>query len=149
MRDILLWLHIVGGGTWLGANLMQAVVGPRMMANRETAPGWLRAVEKASGPLYGSASGLLLLTGIILVLISDGAYSFGSVFVGVGLAVVIIGGALAGLVFGRKTKQMIALYDGGQETQVPAIYRSLSSWGILDSLLIIVAILAMVSKWGA
>ena len=147
MRNLLLWLHIIGGGTWLGANLMQAFVGPKLMANRETAPGWLRAVEKSSGPLYGGASGLLLISGIILVLISDGAYKFGSLFVTIGIAVVIIGGALAGLVFNRKTKQMIGLFDSGQDAQVPAVYRSLSTWGIIDSLLIVVAILAMVSRW--
>lgn len=147
MRDLLLWLHIIGVGTWLGANLTQAFVGPKLMANRETAPGWLRAIEKASRPLYGGASGLLLISGIILVIISDGAFRFSSLFVTIGFAVVIIGGALAGLVFGRKTKQMIGLYDSGQDAQVPAIYRSLSTWGIIDSLLIVVAILAMVSKW--
>jgi hypothetical protein len=149
MRDILLWLHIIGGGTWFGANMAQSFIGPKLMANRETAPGWLRAVEKASGPLYGAASGLLLVSGIILVLISDGAYSFGSVFVTIGIAVVIIGGALAGLVFNRKTRQMIGLFESGQEAQVPAIYRSLAVWGTIDTLLIAVAILAMVSKWGA
>ncbi|MGI8518491.1 MAG: hypothetical protein ACR2ME_09165 [Acidimicrobiia bacterium] len=148
MRDILLWLHIIGAGTWLGANITQAFVGPKLMANRETAPGWLRAVQSASGPLYGIASGLILITGIVLVLISDGAYEFSSVFVTIGFAVVIIGGALAGLVFNKKTRQMIGLYESGQDAQVPAIYRSVGTWGILDSLLIVVATLAMVSKWG-
>jgi hypothetical protein len=147
MRNILLWLHILGGGTWLGANLAQAFIGPRLMATRESGAAWLRAVEKASGPLYGTASGLLLLTGILLVL--NTSYEFGDAFVGVGIAVVIIGGALAGLVFNRMTRQMMAAYDSGQDAQVGAMYRSLSSWGLLDSVLIAVAILAMVSKWGA
>ena len=148
MRNILLWLHILGGGTWLGANLAQAIIGPRLMANRDAAPLWLRAVEKASGPLYGTASAVLLVTGIILVLISDGVFRFSSLFVTIGFAVVIIGGALAGLVFNRKTRQLIGLYDSGQDAQAPAIYRSLGAWGILDTVLVAVAILAMVSKWG-
>ncbi len=105
--------------------------------------------EKASGPLYGIASALILISGVILILTSDGVYRFSSLFVTIGFAVLILGGALAGLVFGRKTKQMIGLYDAGQDAQVPAIYRSLSTWGILDSLLVAFAILAMVSKWGA
>ncbi len=149
MRNILLWFHIIGAAMWLGANVAQAFIGPRLMANRETAPGWLRAVEKASGPLYGIASALILISGVILILTSDGVYRFSSLFVTIGFAVLILGGALAGLVFGRKTKQMIGLYDAGQDAQVPAIYRSLSTWGILDSLLVAFAILAMVSKWGA
>lgn len=149
MRDILLWLHIIGAATWLGANLTQAFVGPKLMANRETAPGWLRAVEKSSGPLYGTASALILITGIILIVTSDGIYRFSSLFVTIGFAVLILGGALAGLVFNRKTRQMIGMYDAGQDAQVAAIYRTLGTWGILDSLLVAFAILAMVSKWGA
>jgi uncharacterized membrane protein len=149
LRTFALWLHILGGATWFGANVAQAVIGPKMMRSGDGAAAWLRSVEKASGPLYGAASAVILITGIYLVLASDGTYSFGSVFVGIGIAVVIIGGALAGLIFGRKTKQMIALYDSGQASGAEGVYRSLGAWGVLDTLLIAFAVLAMVSKWGA
>ncbi len=71
------------------------------MADRETASGWLRGVEKASGPLYGTSTAVILVTAAILVLISD-TYEFSSLFVTIGFAVIIIGGALAGLVFNKK-----------------------------------------------
>ena len=119
------------------------------MRDNAVAPAWLRAVEKSSGPIYGTAAVVILATGIYLVLGSDGAYSFGSIFVGIGLGILIILGAMGGLVFGRKTKQMIALFDSGRATEVPTVYRSLSFFGILDTVLLAIAVLAMVSKWGA
>lgn len=149
MRNFALWLHILGAATWFGANIAQAVIGPKMMRTDEGAAAWLRSVEKASGPIYGAAFAVILLTGTYLVLSSDGAYSFGSAFVGIGIAVVIVSGALAGLIFSRKTKQMIAMYDSGEALGVERVYRSLGTWGVLDTLLIALAVLAMVSKWGA
>jgi hypothetical protein len=109
---------------------------------------WLKAVDKASGPIYGTASGLILLTGIYMVLSSDGAYSFGSTFVGIGIAVVIIGGALAGLVFNRKTRQAVGLFESGDSARAIPVYKSIGSWAVLDTALIAFAVLAMVSKWG-
>jgi hypothetical protein len=53
------------------------------------------------------------------------------------------------LVFGRKTKQMIGLYESGNTAEVAGIYRSLGTWGIIDTLLLALAVLAMVAKWGA
>ena len=149
MRNFALWLHILGAATWFGANIAQAVIGTKLIRDNAAAPAWLRAVEKSSGPIYGTAAVVILLSGVYLVLRPDSGFSFGSVFVGIGIAILIVLGAMGGLVFGRKTKQMIALYDSGKASEVAGVYRSLSSWGILDTLLLAVAVLAMVSKWGA
>ncbi|MGH8913929.1 MAG: hypothetical protein ACRDZM_05355, partial [Acidimicrobiia bacterium] len=93
-RDILLLLHIAAAGTWLGANLMQAVV-PSMAAKQgpETVAGWYRVTGRLAGPIYIPAGIVLLATGIWLVLIND-AYSFSSGFVTIGFAVIIIGALL-------------------------------------------------------
>lgn len=149
MRNLALWLHILGAATWFGANIAQAVIGSKMMRDPAGAPAWLRAVEKSSGPIYGAASVVILLSGVYLVLRPDSGFSFGSAFVGIGIAILIVLGAMGGLVFSRKTKQMIGLYDSGNTAAVAGVYRSLGTWGIIDTLLLAVAVLAMVSKWGA
>ena len=146
MRDVALWLHIIGASMWIGTNVAQMVIGPKLV-NGGAGLQWLKAVEKASGPIYGSASVLILLTGIYLVLSND-AFSFGSAFVGIGIAVVIIGGALAGLVFNRKTRQVIGLFEGGDSAKAIPVYKSIASWAVLDTALLVFAVLAMVSKWG-
>jgi len=147
LRNIALWLHILGGGTWLGANVMQAVVSRGLIGDDSTvAKRWMQAVQKASGPVYGIASALILITGLYLVLGFD-AYGFSDTFVGIGLAVLIIGGALAGLVFNRQTKVAIAAYESGNAAAAAPAHRSIAMWGTIDTLLIALAVLAMVSKW--
>lgn len=146
MRNAALWLHIIGASMWLGTNVAQMLIGPKLVNGGAGLP-WLKAVDKASGPIYGSASVLILATGIYLVLSND-AFSFGSTFVGIGIAVVIIGGALAGLVFNRKTRQAIGLFESGDDAKAMPVYKSISSWAVLDTALVAFAVLAMVSKWG-
>ena len=147
MRNVALWLHIIGVSMWIGANVAQMVIGPRLVKDG-AGLAWLRAVEKSSGPIYGSASGLIILTGIYLV-VSNDSFSFGSAFVGIGIAVVIIGGALAGLVFNRKTRQTIGLYESDDAAKATSVYQSIAGWAVLDTALLAFAVLAMVSKWGA
>lgn len=147
MRNIALWLHITGASMWIGTNVAQMVIGPRLVSAGAGLT-WLKAVEKSSGPIYGVASGLIILTGIYMVLSND-AFSFGSAFVGMGIAIIVIGGAMAGLVFNRKTRQAIGLFESGDSAKATAVYQSISGWAILDTALLVFAILAMVSKWGA
>ena len=146
MQNAALWLHILGASMWLGTNVAQMLIGPKLVNGGAGLP-WLKAVDKASGPIYGSASVLILATGIYLVLSND-AFSFGSAFVGIGIAVVIIGGAMAGLVFNRKTRQAIGLFESGDTARAMPVYKSISSWAVLDTALIAFAVLVMVSKWG-
>jgi hypothetical protein len=147
LRNVALWLHILGASMWLGTNVAQMLIGPRLVNGGAGLP-WLQAVDKASGPIYGSASVLILATGIYMVLSND-AFSFGSTFVGIGIAVLIIGGALAGLVFNRKTRAAIALFESGDSAKAMPVYKSIGSWAVLDTALVAFAALAMVSKWGA
>jgi uncharacterized membrane protein len=149
LRNIALWLHILGGGTWIGANLTQAAVGRRMTSGEPSiATRWLETVNKASGPLYGTASVVILATGIYLVLSSDGAFTFGTAFVGIGIAILIIGGAVAGLFFTPQTKKAIGLFSAGNSTEGLEVMERIGWVGVLDTLLIAFAALVMVLKWG-
>jgi Predicted integral membrane protein (DUF2269) len=148
LRTFALWLHILGGGTWLGGNVMQTAISRGLVGgDSNVAKRFMQTVEKASGPVYGTASVLILATGIYLVLSSDGAYSFGDTFVGFGIAVLVIGGVLAGLVFNRQTKAAIAAYESGNAAAAAPAHRSIAMWGTIDTVLVALAVLAMVAKW--
>lgn len=147
MRNIALWLHIIGVAIWLGANVAQGYLGPRLGTDRDAALPWFRAVESMSGPIYGGSGALVLLTGIYLVITNE-AFGFGSTFVTIGFTVIIISGAMGPLVFGRKTRTIVGHLEADEGDQAQRVYRTLGPWGILDTLLIVVAIFAMVAQWG-
>ncbi len=149
LSEIMLILHIVGVATWFGANIVQAVT-PSLAARQgtEVAAGWYRITEGLSGRIYIPAGILVALTGIGLVLDSDGAYSFGNTFVGIGLGVVIIGALLGSLVFGPGAKKAAAAVETGDQAQIRRAVSRLAGWGLVDTLLLLVAITAMVVKLG-
>jgi hypothetical protein len=150
LSEILLILHIVGVATWFGANIVQAVT-PSLAARQgaQVAAGWYRITEGLSTRLYIPAGILVALTGIGLVLDSEGAYSFGSTFVGIGLGVVIIGALLGSLVFGPGARKAASAVEAGDQAEVRRTASRLAGWGVVDTLLLLVAITTMVIKLGA
>jgi hypothetical protein len=149
MRNFLLFLHIVGAGTWLGANFTQAAVGRKLLTtSAQVAAAWTRSLEVLSRRLYNVTGILVLLSGIALVLVSDGAYSFTDAFVLVGVAMLIAGGAIGGGVLGRGNKRAAELYEeGGQSAELPPLQKRLVAWGVIDTVLLLLTILAMVYRW--
>jgi len=149
LRDILLVLHIAGAGTWLGANIVQAVA-PSMAAKQgpAAAAGWFRIAAGLSTRLYMPAAIVLLATGIWMVLIDD-AYGFGTTFVTIGFGMIIIGTLFGIFVFERGSIRAADAIDSGDQTAVKTARGRLAGFGILDTLLLLFTITAMVLRLGA
>ena len=149
LRDILLVLHIAGAGTWLGANIVQAVA-PSMSAKQgpAAAAGWFRVAAGLSTRLYMPAAITLLATGIWMVLIED-AYGFGTLFVTIGFGMIIIGTLLGIFVFERGSIRAADAIDSGDQTTAKAARGRLAGFGVLDTLLLLFTITAMVLRLGA
>ena len=77
LRDILLVLHIAGAGTWLGANIVQAVAPDGRQARPGCRCRMVRIAAGLSTRLYMPAAIVILATGIWMVLIED-VYGFGT-----------------------------------------------------------------------
>ncbi|MDP9495319.1 MAG: DUF2269 family protein [Actinomycetota bacterium] len=146
LRDLLLVLHIAGAGTWLGANIVQAVV-PAMAFKQAgaTASGWYRIAGRLSTVLYMPAAILILVTGIVLVLQSE-VYSFGSFFVTIGFTTIVIGALLGILVFGPVSNRAADAIDSGDEAGTKAATSRLATFGAIDSLLLLTTITVMVLR---
>jgi hypothetical protein len=145
-REILLVLHIVGAGTWLGANIVQAVV-PPIAARSGTAAlaGWYRVTAELSRRLYMPAAILILLTGVALVLESE-AYGFGSIFVTVGFGMIIIGAILGIVVFGPAGESAAEAVESEDHPRIKSAVSRLTTWGLVDTLLLLFTITAMVIR---
>lgn len=148
MRSLLLVLHILGVAVWLGANVTQAVVTPRLSrGGGEVAARWWETTVAMGRVLYPPAGFLVLLTGIGLVL-STG-YSFSDAFVAVGFVAVIVGIVLGITVFGPRGARAAQLHRGEGGEEVAGVQRTIAQFGVVDTLVLVTAVVAMVMKWGA
>ncbi|CAN5524615.1 MAG: hypothetical protein ACR2JP_10915 [Acidimicrobiia bacterium] len=148
MRNLLLIIHILSVGVWLGASVTQLVVGPRLTRqSSEVAAAWMTASMNLARKLYPVAGVLVLLTGIWLVLQSE-VYGFADVFVTVGLVAVIVGGVLGGPVFAPAAEKAAKAFGAGDTAAGSAAMVRIARFGLLDVVLLVVAVAAMVMKWG-
>lgn len=147
LRDLLLIFHIAGAGVWLGANVIQAVV-PRMAARQGTgtAAGWFRIAAGLLNRVYVPASLVILTTGVLLVVRAD-EYGFGTRFVTVGFAMIVVGAVLGLVVFDRGSEMAAEAIESADEPRIKAASTKLAAFGALDTLLLLLTITAMVTRW--
>ncbi len=145
-RDALLILHIAGVGTWLGANVVQAVVPPAAAKSGVAVlAGWYRLTGMLATRLYMPAAILILVTGVLLVLQSE-AYGFGSLFVTIGLAMIVVGAILGMVVFGPGGERAASAVEAQDGPAVRAAVSRLTTFGLVDTLLLLLTITVMVLK---
>ena len=149
MRTTLLVLHIIGVAIWLGANGVLAFAGPRAAtAGAETRAWWADTQGAMARVLYNVAGILVLLTGLGLVLRSDSPFEFSDTFVSIGFLAVIIGAGLGMGVFGPGSRKLSGAIRSNDADTERAVTARLTAFGILDTLVLVVTIVAMVGKWG-
>lgn len=149
MRTTLLVLHIIGVAIWLGANGVLAFAGPRAAsAGPETRAWWADTQGAMARVLYNVAGILVLLTGLGLVLRSDSPFEFSDTFVSIGFLAVIIGAGLGMGVFGPGSRKLSGAIRSNDADTERAVTARLTAFGILDTLVLVVTIVAMVGKWG-
>lgn len=147
-REILLVLHIAGAGTWLGANVVQAVVPPiAARKSAEVLAGWYRITSAIASRIYVPAAVLILVTGVLLVLESE-TYGFGSVFVTIGFGMIVIGALLGQFVFGPGGDAAADAVESGDGVAIRSAVGRLTRFGLIDTLLLLFTITAMVLRLG-
>ena len=146
LNSFLLTVHIAAAGTWLGANMVQAVV-PSMMAKQgpAAAAGWYRTAA-GFNRLYMPAGILLLATGIWMVLRIE-AFGFSSLFVTIGFVMIVIGVVLGIAVFAPGGEAAADAIESGDQNRIKKATAKLAMWGTVDTLLLLFTIGAMVIRW--
>jgi len=148
LRDIMLVLHIAAAGSWLGANLIQAVV-PTMAAKQGagTAAGWYRIAGQLSSRFYAPVAILILITGSVLVL-QDERYGFGTLFVTFGFGMIIIGALIGKFILEPGSERAARAVESGDQGMIKAAVGRLATFGTVDTLLVLFTITAMVLRLG-
>jgi hypothetical protein len=146
-RTFLLAIHIASVAAWLGANFVQGVLSPRFAKEPPAiAAAWTRQQMWLGERYYNVAGGLIALTGVLLVI--DGPWDFSDGFVMVGIAVVIIGGLLGVLAFAPLARKRLAGLESGDLAAAEEAQNRIIPLAVLDTLLILIAAVAMIHKWG-
>lgn len=145
-RTLLLALHIVSVGAWLGANFVQMLVTPRLgRDNPAVAAAWSRQTMWLGQRYYPIVGALVALTGVGLVFDQD--WSWGSGFIWVGIAVVVIGAVMGIAFFEPLARTRAEALESGDVSRADVAQRRIMPLALLDTALIVIAILAMVHKW--
>lgn len=147
MRTLLLTAHLIGVASWLGANLTQLFLA-RFYAqqNDDSRLAWLRATTLMARRYYNAAGTVIGVTGVSLVL--HGKWGWGSGFIWVGVAVLVIGGAIGALHFVPTGERQIAAIGAGDRGLLARLDRRVVVVAVIDTALVVLAMLAMVDKWG-
>jgi uncharacterized membrane protein len=147
MRNFLLFLHILGAAGWLGGGLYGfqaytqiARIGPPAGGDA------LKELEKRGRMYFGVTSGLVLVTGVALVLTSD-AFGWTDGFVLVGLGAFILSGVVQSLVGKKANERLTEAATTGSGIE-PAV-RSWQFASVWDLAILFVVVWAMVTKIGA
>ena len=147
MRTSLLTLHLVGVASWLGANLVQLSLGRFYAAQGvEARLAWLRATTLLAQRYYNAAGGVIGVTGVLLVL--DGGWSWGSGFIWIGVTVLVVGGVLGAVAFVPTGARQAEALRAGTVERLRALDRRAIGFAVLDTSLVVLAVVAMVHKWG-
>jgi hypothetical protein len=147
MRNFLLIVHIVGAAGWLGGGLFGALAYPTVArSGPPSAGGILTAFEKWGSAYFGVTSGLVLLSGIGLVITSD-TFGWSDTFVLIGLGAFLVSGIVQSTVGGKANKRLAAAAESGSGiAEATAAWRRIT---YVDIAVLIVVIWAMVTKFGA
>lgn len=143
MSEFLLVVHILAAAAWIGGSLFAGVSFAGMASTLGLKS--LKSLDESIGTRYfGTAVGLLLLSGIGLVFSSD-QFGWGDAFVLIGIGVVVVDGVLEGAIFGPRLKK----HAESESEDVTAFRRLLSVSTVSHLALFAIAVWAMVVKIGS
>lgn len=149
-RNLLLVVHIAAAGSWVGATFVQLMLVPYFANTVGTARlEWAKASRLLGQRFYTAAGGLLGVTGVLLVI--ETHWNFSAGFVMVGIAVIIFGALMGALVFAKLADREIAALgaEPSDLTTANAVRQRIIGFALLDTTLVLLAMLTMIDKWKA
>lgn len=149
LYNIMLVLHIIAVAMWLGSNIAMGFGSGKAVTESAEVNAWWAGVQGAMGKVLKNVAFVLLLaTGIVMVYDQEPAIKFSAPFVSVGFTMVVIGGALGGMVFAPGCRKIVEAYKNGDAAEGKRQIDKLGMVGAAESVLVVVTILFMVFKWG-
>ena len=145
--ELLLTLHILGAGVYLGSLVAVTVLGYRALAAGGGSFGWFQAhAGWWAGRAHPAAAGVILVAGILMVLDAD--LSFGETWISLALAGWLILGAIGGGIVGATAGKLGAAMEerGGYTDDARPLAERMLLWSRIETALLVLVITIMVAK---
>jgi uncharacterized membrane protein len=140
-------LHVLAAMVWLGGGILQTILVWRVRrADLPHRLGLARDMKSMGDRVFGAATVAVLAFGIWMV-IEQPAFAFGDTWILIGIAGILISGAIGGAFFAPKGKALVATLESGQPAD--ALLHNIAMVAVVDQLVLITVVWAMVAKPGA
>lgn len=139
-------VHVLSAIVWMGGGAALTVVLVRLIRNgdraalRSVVPQVARFMQSIGGP----ASGLLLVSGIVMVLV--GRMSFKPLWIGLGFGGLIVLGAFGGLVMSRRMTALEQAVGSGDDASLARAGAAVRQGSIILLTIMAVVVAVMVLK---
>jgi uncharacterized membrane protein len=138
-------VHVLSAIVWMGGGVALTIVLLRLLGTRDRATlgALVPQIARFMASVGGPASGLLLLSGIAMVLV--GHMSFKAIWLGLGFAGIIVLGAYGGLVMSKRMtalEEAVKTGDDATLTQAGARVRQ-SSMILITIMAAVVAVMVL------
>ena len=146
-RTVWMTLHITAVASWLGADVVQHAMRHRWQREPPgVSEAWARMQFWLHDRYYAVVAVLVLVTGIALVQQQHWAWS--STFIWVGIATIAAGATLGGIGLKGLAKKRIEALEASDADGAEAADRRALPIELLLTAFVLVAVVAMVHKWG-
>jgi uncharacterized membrane protein len=140
-------LHVLAAMVWLGGGILQTILVWRVRrADLPHRLGLARDMKAMGDRVFGAATVAVLVFGVWMV-IERPAFAFGDTWILIGIAGIVISGAIGGAFFAPKVKALLASLEAGNASD--GLLRTISRVAVADQLVLITVVWAMVVKPGA
>jgi uncharacterized membrane protein len=144
---VLTLVHILAAMVWVGGSIIFVILGARMStAPHDEQLTFNRSMEVVGGRIFGPAAGLVLASGIWLV-IEHQTYSFSQAWIILALGGIALSIAIGIGFFGPQSKALTAELEANDPAATVRA-RRIGQVSMLDTLILLVIVWAMVYKPG-
>lgn len=145
--ELLLTLHILGAGLYLGSLATFTVIGHRALATDRATFGWFQGAGGSwAAKAHPAAATVILIAGILMVIDAD--LSFGETWITLALVGWLVLGAIGGGIVGSTAGKLGAGMEerGGFVDEHRPLAERMLLWSRIELALLVVVITIMVAK---
>ncbi len=148
--DTLKLVHVLAVILWFGGGVMLTLVAGRASRTSLAALAPVARIGAGLGSFFGAVSGVAFLTGVGMVLATDGpAWEWESTFIVIGVVVFLASSVLGSRFIGPRYAVLADAAESHDEHATAAARSAVVVVTMIDLTLLTIAVASMVYKWGA